>query len=146
MRAGRQLVAIRAQETLERARTSPLQLRGSVVRRAAQHRLELAQGDLLLGLVAGDRIVVTRGLGLEILAGDEKLASLLVEARIELLRQLTELFALRVLGQNGELRVGRPQGKLLTVEAEPRSEQRVLECVLVRGDHRLDEAPLARLA
>ena len=33
--------------------------------------------------------MLTRELSLEIVAGDEKLASLLVEARIELLRQLT---------------------------------------------------------
>ncbi len=90
--------------------------------------------------------MLTRELSLEILPGDEKRASLLVEAGIELQRKLTQLFALCVVGQNGELRVGRPQGKLLTVEAEPRSEQRILECVLVPGDHSLDEPPLAGLA
>jgi hypothetical protein len=112
---------------------SPDVLLGDGVRRPAQHVLELSQGDLLLGLVAGDGVAVARELGLEVVAGDEELAAPLVEASVELPHQLAELVSLPVLRDDGEPRLRRPQRHLLAVEGQPGCENRVLELVLAGG-------------
>ncbi len=141
-----QLLALRPEQPQEPALAQPRVLLVDRVGRAAEYLLELSQGDLLLALVARHRVRFARELRFEIFAGFEELTPLLVEARIELQRQITELFALRVVRQDCELRVSRAQGQLLTIEREPRGEQRILECVLVLDAHSIHKPPLAGLA
>ena len=57
--------------------------------------------------------------------------------------QLAELFALRVVRQDGELRLRGVQRQLLALERQPRREDRVLELVLARRELRVDDAALA---
>ncbi len=143
LRARRQLAALGAEQSCEPAHAESLELRGGVVRHPAQNALELPQRDLFLRLASRDGVRLAREVRLETLAGDEEFTALLVEARVELLRQLSELFALREVGENRELRVRGAQRQLLAVQGEPRLQQRVLEGVLVLGGCGLDEALLA---
>src|SRR6266513_2738370 len=130
MRACRHVGAARAEQPFEPALAQPRVLALGGVRRPAQHVLELAERNLLLGLVARD----------------EELAALLVEASVELPHQLAELVALSVLRDDGEPRLRRPQGQPLAVERQPGREDRVLELVLARGELGFDDAGLARSA
>ncbi len=81
---------------------------------------------------------------LELVAGDEQLPASLVEARVERLCELAELLALRVVGQDCELRLRRVQRHLVAGERQPRREDRVLQLVVSRRQLGVDDALLAR--
>src|SRR3954465_4625950 len=65
------LGALGAEQPLEPALSQALERGGAGVRRPAEHSLELAQRDLLLGLAAGDGVALARELALEVVAGYE---------------------------------------------------------------------------
>ncbi len=146
MRARRHVGALRTEQPLEPVPAQPRVLVCDRVRCPAQDVLELAQRDLLLGLVPGDRVALAREAAVEVVAGDQQLAALPVETCVDLPHQLAELVALRILREDGEPRLRRPQRQLLPVERQPRREDRVLELVLARCEVGLDDAGLARPA
>src|SRR5439155_6046186 len=98
--------------------------------RLRQRRLELAERDALLLLVALDRVVDAADLRLEQLAGSDHLEPLVVERRGEVSGKPAELFAVAVGRQHGEPRLRRSQRQLIVLELDPRGENRGLEGVL----------------
>ena len=135
---------LRPEQPREPSPTQLLVRRRGVLRSAAQHAFELAEGDPLVGLVACHRIELAREAAFEVVPGDEQLPAALVEARVELPRQLPELFALRVVGEDRELRLGRAQRKFVAGVRQPCREERVLELVLAFRELGVDDAGLAR--
>ncbi len=83
----RKLCTVGAEQPLEPALAQPRVRVVDRVGRPVENGLELAQRDLLVGLVARDRVSLARERALEIVAGDEQSPPLVVEARTELLDQ-----------------------------------------------------------
>ncbi len=111
-----------------------------------EHGLEVAQRDLLLVLVARDRIRLLRQVRVQLLVRAQELEPLLVELGRPRVVELAELVALLVVGEHGELREGGAERQLLAVVGHPRGEDRVLELVVPLGQLGRDQTALARLA
>ena len=114
--------------------------------RRHEDRLELAQRDLLLLLVARDRIGLAAQVRLELLVRADQVESLLVEVRGAPPVELSELVAILVLGDDRELCERRAQRKLLVLELHACGQLRVLELVVALRELGGHEAALTCLA
>src|SRR4029079_14988146 len=98
-----------------------------VVARRSQSRRELVERDPLFLLVALDRVGDPRELCRELLARSDQLETVGIETRACGGLELTELLAVGVGGQDGQLRLRVPNRHLLAAEGDALGEQPVLE-------------------
>ena len=116
------------------------------IRRGDERALELVQRDRLLLRIPPDRIGIAGDVGLEQLARLEQRAPIGIERGRPGALELAELFAVGVGVEDCELRLRGAQRQLLAAERDARTEDRVLERILLLRDLRRDDAGLARLA
>ena len=116
------------------------------VARALERTRQVAQRDVLLLLVALDRVGDPGVLGRELLGRTKEVEPVGVEPGAHLGLDRAELLAVGVGREHGELRLRVPERHLLALERHARGEQPVLELVLALGELRRHEPRLARLA
>ena len=106
----------------------------------------VAQRDSLLLFVALDRIGDAGEVRRECVFVPQQFATQLVEGGGCVGLEVAQLFAVAVLGQDGQLCLRRPQRHLLAFERDSLGENRVLQLVLALGQLTVGEARLAFLS
>ena len=133
VRARRQLGALRAEQPLEPALCAAARTRLAAASAARRSTSSSSRSEICFcGLVPATASRSPESAASRSLRATSSSRRCSLKPRVELLRQLTELVALRVLGEDGELRAcAARSGSSSPSKRQPRREDRVLELVLV---------------
>ncbi len=143
MERRRPLLALVAEQSLEPAVAERRVRAGALVARLLEPFREVAERDALLLFVARHGIRDSGELARERALVSDQLTPALVELGRGVRLELAQLVAFGVVGEDGQLRLCRPERNLLALERDSRRENRVLELVLALGELLVGDAGLA---